>query len=99
MASKWTPPSTQPSGKSNVVYKWVILFLYDENTEFPFSCVALVSLGKTDFPFHVIEGSMDASIRKEPIKLSCFDPSERYCIFAKIEEGMYELSYELLLRK
>ena len=46
-------PATQAGGKSSTVYKWVILFLFDEDTEFPFSCVSLASLQKTDFPFKV----------------------------------------------
>lgn len=83
-----TPPSTQPSGKSCIVYKWVILFLYDENTEFPFSCVSTASLEGSNFPFYVIEGSMDVTLRKEPMKLDGLGES-RFCIFAKIEEGIY----------
>ena len=52
MASK-LPPPTQTNSKSTTVYKWVILFLYDEDTEFPFSCYPLISLENSDFPFHV----------------------------------------------
>ena len=47
-----TPPPTQ-SGKSMTDYKWIILFLYSEDTEFPFSCVPLAVLEKSNFPFHV----------------------------------------------
>ena len=45
-----TPPPTQ---KSNVVYKWVILFTYCEDTEFPFLCVPLSELENSNFPFSV----------------------------------------------
>ena len=31
---------------------------------------------------------MDESIRMEPITLSAMEGSHRYCIFAKIQEGM-----------
>lgn len=86
-ASEGNPPSTQPSGKSSIVYKWVILFLFDENTEFPFSCVSTASLEGSNFPFNVINGSMDAELRKEPIQLDALEGSKRFCIFAKIEEG------------
>lgn len=50
MSNMLTPPPTQ---KSRVVYKWVILFLYCEDTEFPFSCVSLASLENSNFPFNV----------------------------------------------
>lgn len=80
------PAPTQVSTKSTTVYHWVILFLYDENTEFPFSCEALATMKNSDFPFHAIEGSMDASMRNEPIPLSTFG-GQMYCIFAKIEKG------------
>lgn len=82
------PQPTQPSGKSSTVYQWVILFLYDEDTEFPFSSVPLENLEKSNFPFHVIDGSMNASIRTEPILLSGFG-EKKFCIFAKIEKGEY----------
>ena len=56
MAS-FTPPPTQPGtqfgGKSSTVYRWVILFLYCEDTEFPFSCVPLTALENSNFPFSV----------------------------------------------
>ena len=81
------PPSTQLTRKSSTVYNWVILFLYDENTEYPFSCVSLASLENSNFPFHVIDGSMNADIRQEPMHLSGLEGSQRYCIFAKIEAG------------
>ena len=35
-----------------------------------------------------INGSMDEKIRKEPLQLNCFVGKQRYCIFAKIEEGI-----------
>lgn len=88
-----TPPPTQ--SKSAVVYKWVILFLYSEDTEFPFSCYQLSSLEKTNFPFHAIEGSMNAELRRQPIELSLTgEPNEKYCIFTKIEDGMYCFIYK-----
>ena len=63
-----TPPMTQvesqsgshcgsqsgsQSGKSSTVYRWVILFLYCEDTEFPFTCVPLTALENSNFPFQV----------------------------------------------
>ena len=80
------PPPTQ--SKSSLVYKWVILFLHCEDTEFPFSCVSLSSLAESNFPFQAINGSMDDNLRKEPIVLS-WDGEEpqKYCIFCKVEEG------------
>ena len=87
MATELTRQSTSTT-KSSTNYQWVILFLYDEDTEFPFSCVPLVNLENTNFPFRVIDGSMDASIRREPIALSYFGGEKKYCVFAKIEEGI-----------
>lgn len=46
-----TPPLTQT--KSGTVYRWVILFLYSEDTEFPFTCVPLTALEGSNFPFNV----------------------------------------------
>ena len=50
-----TPPNTQTQsgGKSMTDYQWVILFLYCEDTEFPFSCVPLRDLENSNFPFSV----------------------------------------------
>lgn len=86
-----TPPQTQSSqgGKSSTVYRWVILFLYNEDTEFPFTCVPLTALENSNFPFNAINGSMDANLRMQPIQISSLNGNHLYCIFAKIEDGMF----------
>lgn len=53
MSASEMPPPTQGSGKSVTVYRWVILFLYSEDTEFPFTCVPLSAMENSNFPFSV----------------------------------------------
>ena len=76
------PESTQSI--SRVTYSWVILFMYSVDVEYPFSCMNLRNLANTDFPFYLIEGSLDDNSRIIPFKLFSDD---KYCVFAKIEIG------------
>lgn len=78
------PESTQTSMKSKVVYKWVFLFMYNIEVEFPFSCFHLKDLEDTEFPFKFVEGPLDDESRKIPFKLFS---GQNYCLFSKIEHG------------
>ena len=39
---------------------------------------------------------MDASLRMQPIQISCMNGNHPYCIFAKIEEGIYFHIYYMI---
>lgn len=80
------PPGTQQSSSSKRVYMWVILFHYDVNDEFPFSCVLLENFKESDFPFRLITGQLGLEDRLKPIQFSKM-PGPKYCLFAKVEEG------------
>ena len=58
--------------------------MYDENVEYPFSCVNLAELADTEFPMDLIEGSLDDDARILPFELF---PNQRYCCFGKVEQG------------
>lgn len=82
-----TPPqATQTSGKSKIVYNWVMLFMYNIDVEYPFSVYHVKDLEETEFPFHYVDGPLDDNARKEPFLLFS---GQRYCLFSKIEQGMF----------
>ena len=76
--------STQ--GKSPFRYKWVILFVWQLNEEYPFSSVPLSVLGNNDFPMYLITGPLNDKSRTNKFQLSNL-PGRKYSIFMKIEEG------------
>lgn len=78
------PPLTQGAVSSKIRYHWAIMFMYSPEVEFPFSCMNLKDLTDTNFPFDLVEGSLDDESRTETFTL--FD-TQPFCLFAKIQEG------------
>lgn len=80
------PEGTQISGKSSRIYLWAIFFHFDPNDENPFSIVSLDNFKGTNFPYNLITGHLGLQNRLKPRELSKL-PGQKYCLFAKIEEG------------
>lgn len=59
--------------------------MYNVEVEFPFSCVNVKDLVETEFPFYLVEGSLDDESRKLPFTIF----SQTYCVFGKVQEGVY----------
>lgn len=80
------PPSTQSNAPSSRSYTWIFLFNYDPNNEYPFTCVNLSKFKGTDFPFDLISGHLGLEDRLKPRELMGIS-GQRFCLFAKVEEG------------
>lgn len=89
-----TPPQTQARTGSQRSYLWVILFTCDLDNEYPFICLSLDHFKGTDFPWQLITGHLGLSDRLEPRHLSGL-PGQKYCVFAKVEEGNIFLNFFL----
>lgn len=81
------PVSTQISGQSVRSYSCCILFHFDVNDEFPFTSLPLDQFKGSDFPFNLITGHLGLGDRMQPRNFSRL-PGHRYCLFAKLEEGI-----------
>ena len=95
MAAPPEPTQEQRASKSKVVYHWVILFMYSEEVEFPFSYVHVKDLKDSGFPFKLVEGPLDDNSRKVPFKLFS---GQRFCLFAKIAQGIIDYCIKLFAR-
>ena len=82
-----TVPPTQTQGYSTTKYGWAILFVWELNEEFPFSCVPLTILeAQEGFPSNFISGPLSDDSRKE--KINVFSVSTlQHSVFAKVEHG------------
>lgn len=77
------PEPTQGS-RSRVTYSSVILFMYSVEAEFPFSSVNLNNLNDTNFPFYLVDGSLDDKSRVVPFKMFS---EQTFCLFSKVQKG------------
>lgn len=82
------PEPTQATSKSRVSYSSVILFMYNVEVEYPFSCQNLNNLVDTDFPFYLVEGCLDDESRMIPFQLYS---DQKFCVFAKIQFGEWNI--------
>lgn len=69
---------------SKVEYRWVILFMYNAEVEYPFSCEHVKDLEASGFPFYLVDGPLDDESRTVPFQLFS---GRKFCLFAKIQNG------------
>lgn len=75
--------------KSQTQYKWVILFLWHFDCEYPFSMVPLeIFNGDSGFPMHLITGPLTDESRMGSHTLSSL-ANNNYAVFCKVQEGKY----------
>ena len=67
--------------------------MYNPDVEYPFACYNIKDLVETDFPFFLVEGSLDNDSRKVPFKVFS---EEKFCLFAKIEQGSFSLNFLII---
>ena len=77
-------PEASRDCASKVPYRWVFLFLYNVEVEYPFSCENVKDLECSGFPFHLLEGPLDDESRTVPYQLFT---GQKFCVFAKVQSG------------